>query len=129
MGKFLTDLVVKQSVKDDGENVAEGRGFWTLVQPLIYVADSGHKFTVPVGFKTDFASIPRIPLVFEALGDRANLAACLHDFLYTPPHAGVARETADGLLREAALAQGVSKWVADALYAGVQAFGQSHWGE
>jgi hypothetical protein len=131
VGKFLSDLVVKQSAKDDSENVDQGRGDWSVVEPLIYVADSGVTYTVPIGFVTDFASVPRIPLIFDAFGDRANLAATLHDYLYTKgpngSHPVPDRETADGLLREAAIAQGVSTVVADVLYAGVRAGGESHW--
>jgi hypothetical protein len=131
MGKFQTDLLVRQSAQMDGQGVDSGRGDWSIAEPLVYLADSGITYTVPVGFKTDFASVPRIPLIFDALGDRANLAAALHDWLYSVgpdgKHPVPDRETADKLLREAAIAQGVSTWVADALYEGVRIGGGSHW--
>ncbi len=130
MGKFLTPLIVQQ-VEDNSE---EGRGSWQLVSPLDYLADSGVRYVVPPGFITDFASVPRIPLIFDAFGDRANLAATLHDWLYcvdpvTKKHPVPDRETADALLREAAIAQGVPHWVAEALYQGVRVGGESHWAE
>lgn len=132
MGQFLTDLVVKQSAKDDSDDVDQGRGVWTLVEPLRYSANSGQIFEVPAGFKTDFASVPRILLIFDAFGDRANLAATLHDWLYaknptTGEHPVPSRDVADSLIREAALAQGCDQVVADVLYAGVRAGGASHW--
>lgn len=131
MGKFLSRLAVYEEAKDDTENVASGRGTWTLLEPLVYQADSGVTYTVPAGFQTDFASVPRIPIAFIAFGDRANLAATLHDWLYSKDkdgkHPVPDRETADKLLREASLAQGVALWVADGLYEGVRIGGQSHW--
>lgn len=124
MGKFLTKL--------DAENVTdvgnEGRGSWSILSPLKYQADSGVVYTVPIGFVTDFASVPRIPIIFDLVGDRGNEAATLHDWLYSKPHAVPDRETADKLLKEAALAQGCPAWVAWALYFGVRLGGASHWG-
>lgn len=110
----------------------EGRGTWKLIAPLEYKADSGTVYSVPIGFVTDFASVPRLPFIFVAFGDRANSAATLHDWLYcrdpiTKNHPVADRETADLLLKEAALAQGVSTEVAEALYLGVRAGGSGHW--
>lgn len=33
-------------------------------------------------FETDFASVPRVPFIYEAWGDRAHREAVLHDYLY-----------------------------------------------
>ena len=38
--------------------------------------------TVPTGFFTDFASVPRMPFVFLLFGDVAHEAAVIHDYLY-----------------------------------------------
>jgi Protein of unknown function (DUF1353) len=129
---FLTPLTVQQKPEDDSQDVASGRGVWTLVAPLEYQSEAGPIYSVPIGFKTDFASVPRVPVIFDAFGDRANLAATLHDWLYTKdPATGLHpvkdRETADLLLKEAALAQGCSMVTAEALYLGVRAGGESHW--
>ena len=132
MGKFLTPLTVQQKPEDDSEDIESGRGMWTLVAPLEYQADSGVVYSVPIGFRTDFASVPRLPIVFMAMGDRANLAATVHDYLYSiDPETGIHpckdRETADLLLKEMALAQGCSIEVAEALYLGVRIGGALHW--
>jgi hypothetical protein len=37
---------------------------------------------VPMGFVTDFASVPRLPGAYLLFGGRANKSAVLHDFLY-----------------------------------------------
>jgi Protein of unknown function (DUF1353) len=128
---FLTPLTVQQKPEDDSQDVASGRGVWTLVAPLEYQSEAGPIYSVPIGFKTDFASVPRIPFIFEAFGDKANLSSTLHDFLYSkqsdnlnPP---IDRQQADSLLREATIAQGCSEAVAEALYLGVRAGGESHW--
>lgn len=123
MGKFLSKLDVEQ-VTDVGES---GRGRWELMNPLYYLADSGTTYTVPAGFVTDFASVPRVPIAFWLMGDRANEAATLHDYLYSKPHPVPDRKTADLLLKEASLSQGCPSWVAWALYLGVRIGGASHW--
>ena len=129
MGKFLTKLDVEQ-VEDTGE---EGRGTWKVLSPLQYQADSGVIYCVPEGFITDFATVPRIPFVFDTLGDRGNLAATLHDWLYTPGPVTklcpiATRLMADSLLREALVAQGCSKFTALLFFIGVRVSGASHWG-
>lgn len=123
MGKFLSKLDVEQ-VEDTS---AEGRGTWRLLAPLIYEANSGVTYTVPAGFVTDFSSVPRIPVVFDLMGDRANYAGTLHDWAYSKDSTIPTRLMADGLIKEAALAQGCPSWVAWALYFGVRIGGQSHW--
>ena len=36
----------------------------------------------PLWFETDLASVPRIPIFYEAWGNRAHREAVLHDYLY-----------------------------------------------
>ena len=128
MSQFLTKLDVEQ-VEDVNE---EGRGTWKLLSPLVYQSDSLETtLTVPAGFITDFASVPRIPFAFWFLADRANEAATLHDWLYTTDssltHPVTNRSMADAILKEACLAQGCPSWVAFCLWAGVRIGGGSHW--
>lgn len=115
MSKFLTSLEVREL--DDAR--------WVLTLPLIYQSDlASAAFTVPAGFTTDFASVPRIPLIFEAVGDIAHTAAALHDWLYTAQP--VTRAMADAMFREAAVTSGVSAWRAWVMWAGVRIGGGSH---
>lgn len=128
MSQFLTKLDVEQ-VEDVSD---EGRGTWKLLSPLGYQSDLlGVILTVPIGFVTDFASVPRVPIAFWFFADRGNSAATLHDWLYTTDssltHPVKDRETADAILKEAAMAQGCPSWVAYALWAGVRIGGESHW--
>jgi len=73
MSKFLTELNTK--LKDDDS-------VWVLFSPLIYESNLLGKIEVPAGFETDFASVPRVPFIFELFGDRAHREAVLHDYLY-----------------------------------------------
>jgi hypothetical protein len=120
---FKTPLVVQEL--DETSN--SGRGLWKLVEPLVYhSALTNEVYTVPAGFKTDFASVPRLPVLWLALGDTAREAGTLHDWLYTAPHP-TDRATADALLREAAISTGWGAIRAQALCIGVRTFGAAFW--
>lgn len=57
---------------------------WRLNSDLVfYSAKFSLLITVPKGFVTDFASVPRVPIVFTLTGDTAHRAATIHDFLYS----------------------------------------------
>lgn len=122
MSKFLTPLKVQLV---DGA-AAQGRGTWQLLEDLVYQSDAaGATFSAPAGFITDFESVPRIPGVFELLGDLYSQPAAMHDWLYCSHPCD--RETADKVLREAILATGGSSLHAALIFQGVRAFGESHW--
>lgn len=128
MSKFLSGLRVEQ-VNDTAD---DGRGLWRLIAPLIYESDlTNDEYTVPVGFKSDFASVPRVPIAFLLCGNTASRPAALHDYLYAKrpdgTHPVPDRATADALLQEAALIDGVPSWRVWMLWAGVRLGGASHW--
>lgn len=119
-GKFIGDLVVK--LIEDNQS-----GLWELQAPLaFYSAVLDRTFTAPVGFRTDFCSVPRVPVAFALLGDRARRAGTLHDLAYTTHE--VDRESADKLLREMLLLDGVDEYEAQVFYLAVRLGGGSHWG-
>lgn len=121
MSQFISSLTV--TLVD--ELAADGRGIWMVSIPFCYQSDILNKIVnVPIGFTTDFASVPRIPGVFDAFGDRAHKAAVIHDYLYHH-HEICDKDTADKVLKEAMLVSGIDPDVADAFYLGVQAFGSS----
>jgi hypothetical protein len=67
---------VKVSPFADGEN-------WFLVEDLDYeVRDTGKIVTVPAGFVTDFASIPRPFWSILPTWGKYGPPAVVHDFLY-----------------------------------------------
>ena len=101
-----------------------GRRNWVVAQDLVYVAELPGlelHICVPVGFKTDLASIPR-PLWFIVPPDGSYTpAAVVHDYLY---RTGLTdRATADRIFIEAMKHCGTWKVVRGAIYATVRAFG------
>lgn len=78
---------------------------WVLLEPLEYKGKI-ESFTVPKGFKTDFATVP---VVFTWLVPRYGLytkAAILHDYLYDTKV--VNKADADGIFRRVMRELGVS---------------------
>lgn len=119
MSRFLSPCVLEiAGDQDDGK--------WILMAPLIYQSDvAARTVTVPAGFQTDLASVPRLPLVYLLAGDCARMAAVVHDFLYAS-HL-VDRKMADAVLREASAVTGVPWWRRNLMWAGVRLGGGSHW--
>lgn len=100
----------------------ENESFWILNQPLFY--ESAHLnavIRVPTGFKTDFASVPRIPFIFSFFGDRAHHEAVIHDYLYRIDSVPVAsRKDADRVFLEAMTVRGKPKRIRWPMYLGVR---------
>lgn len=99
----------------------ERLGVWDLHTELRYISGIIGEVSVPVGFKTDFASVPRVPIVFDIMGNRAHAAATIHDYLYAT--GAVSRKTADRVFKEACMASGISKTRSWLMYAAVRMFG------
>lgn len=79
------------------------------------------------GFKTDFASIPK--LFWNILPKDSRYireASVVHDWLYTYTTI-YTRQEADTILREAMIELGASKLLAYIVYWSVRLFGGSHW--
>lgn len=72
---------------------------WILLEPFRYQTAAGETITVPAGFTTDFASIPR-PLwgIYPPAGPWAG-AAVVHDYLYI--QGDRTRKSCDALFLEA----------------------------
>ncbi|MGS2810132.1 DUF1353 domain-containing protein [Nocardia sp. MW-W600-9] len=70
--------------------------FWRLVEPLTYQG-AVQTFTVPAGFRTDFASVPRALVWLIPRYGAYTRAAILHDYLCRTEMVG--RADADGIFR------------------------------
>jgi hypothetical protein len=115
MSRFLTPLRAEKSGQ-----------FWTILQPLIYESDLLQKvIVVPEGVVTDFASVPRLPLMFLLTAESAHEAAVIHDYLYSKQD--VPRSLADAVFREAMGASGEPGWRSWLMWAGVRAGGWLAW--
>ena len=119
MSQFLNAL--------DTQEVSD-KLFEVIDHPFQYQSDEAKMvITVPIGFQTDFASVPRFPLIYALLGDTAHEPAVIHDWLYYS--AIVNREIADNVLYEAMTVFGVEDWRRDMIYEGVRAGGWYAWDE
>lgn len=82
-------------------------------------------YTVPAGFKTNFASVPRLLQIFFKKKDVYSAASVLHDYLYTAKI--VSKEDADMMLKEGMLVLGSSKVSAYLFWLAVHLFGKAAW--
>jgi len=115
--KFLSTLKIES--REDSENI------WVLTAPLIYQSKVLDKIIeVPVLFQTDLASVPRIPFIFEAWGNRAHYEAVLHDFGYRID-SGLAFMEANDLFLEAMMVRGKTTGIRYPMYWGVVIAGYS----
>ena len=83
-------------------------------------------FTVPVGFYTDFESMPRwVPMLYALLGDIAHQPAVVHDWLY---YAAITdRKMADDVLYEAMELIGVPNYKRHMIWFGLRIGGWAAW--
>jgi hypothetical protein len=89
---FTGPVVVQEVDRGDGSR-------WQLIEPLTYQGRD-EPFVVPVGFETDFASVPRAFTWLIPRYGRYTKAAILHDFLSKRAEAGeFAWVDADGIFR------------------------------
>lgn len=65
---------------------------------------------MPAGFKTDFASVPRLPFIYGLAGDCAHASAVIHDYLHRGFMRHVTHAEAASVFREAMKAEGVPAW-------------------
>ena len=100
----------------------DGRQLWIVFHhPFVYWSEVAKKLiVVPVGFITDFASIPQYLL--SVFGDVAHRASLPHDFEYSGKGT-LTREMADKVLLEACLLSGIPAWKANLIYGGVRVGG------
>ena len=110
MSKFLSAL--------DGRSVDDK--LWLLLSPLHYESDILGPIKVPLGFMTDFASVPRVPIAYMLFGDRAHRESVIHDYLYrtdSVPQATYSQ--ANDVFLEAMRVRGKGYFVRYAMYWGV----------
>lgn len=102
---------------------------WMLDADLIYHSDLVGKITVPAGYCTDFASVPRLPVVYLWTGGRAVLPSIIHDHCYDCRTHEMSRRTADRVFLEAMKSRRDPKFAATrwAMYAGVRMGGWAAW--
>ncbi len=119
MSRFTKALIVSP--------LADGKT-WVLIEPFAYdVGELGSGDTIEVskGFKTDFASIPRVFWIALPKWGKYGNAAVIHDWLYATQQRS--REEADRILLEAMKVLAVPKWQRFPIYKAVCYFGWFAW--
>jgi hypothetical protein len=98
---------------------------WRLVEDFGYESRSGRVFTVPAGFLTDFASVPRLFWPILPLSDAVyDKAAVIHDYaVRNRRELGISLLECHQVFREALLCAGTGRWKARVMYGAVVAFG------
>lgn len=99
-----------------------GRASWITLQRLRYYSPMMRaRYEVPQNFVTDFASVPRLPLMYWLTGDTAHASAVLHDYLTR--YALLSWADCARVFREAMKAEGVPAWRRNSMYWAVRAAG------
>ena len=121
MSTFTTPLIVEY---------VDGR-FWKLVQEFDFASEVLERIVrCPVGFVTDFASVPRVLWDILPPTGKYGKAAVVHDMLYQHPTyitPAVTRYLADCTLLEGMLALGVSVETRLAIFEAVRLGGFVPW--
>lgn len=106
---------------------------WVVFEPITYYTEKyGETITVPKGFITDLASVPRV-IWWLIPNDGRHIieGSVVHDWLYANageiPGWKYSRTQANFVLREAMREQGASRWERFVVWAALQAFGFISW--
>ena len=101
---------------------------WRLEKPLEYhmgVENSEWVISIPAGFVTDFASVPRILWPLISPWGNHGICAILHDYLYR--YGVFDRVVCDALFLEAMRVSGVGAFKRRVIYASVRVWGRYAW--
>ena len=135
MTAFPLPLVLRAFAPEEVASAETDRQLYQLREEFRFVSAEFGEIVVPIGFITDFASIPRAALWYVDDDDPVILfASVIHDYLYTRrgdlglgTRVTFTREDADRVLREAMLLCGARRAQAWVVYSAVRLGGGSHW--
>lgn len=132
MGRIHGVLRMEEVLDEQGRTVTRGgRAVYRLLEPLAWhrhPEDALPLLTVPAGFQTDLASIPRLFRGFIPSAGPYQRAAVLHDYVYATRPEGWTRKEADQLFLDAMEAAGVNWITRHTMHAAVRAGGWKGWG-
>jgi hypothetical protein len=139
--RFHDKLYLVLLERTDAQSIRSGRSLWALQRPLAYEAGPARDLiTVPAGFVTDLASIPRLVWTFYPPDGPWVKAAIVHDFLYYTRGDGLwgkvrglartkpySRAESDSIFAEAMQDRGVRPWGRFVLWIAVRLGGWLGW--
>ena len=125
MNSFKTDLIVVP--------LADGKR-WRLHEGFTYRGKLDGDIImvrVPMGFVTDFASVPKVFQNIIPAWGKYGKASVVHDYLYKDlnAHSVFDRKAADRIFLQAMLVSGTKPWKAKVMYWAVRLFGSFAWKE
>ena len=125
MSNFTKEIIV--ALIPGGRKVRLVESFSYYVGKTDYLTDHGIVITVPVGFVSDGASIPRFawPIIGSPLTGKYRAAAIIHDYCYFMQM--FSREISDMIFLNAMKVLKVSKWKRYIIYWAVRMFGKWAW--
>lgn len=144
MSRFAGKLVLVLLDNRDAPSIRAGRSLWALRDDLTYQTggDATELVTVPAGFVTDLASVPRVVWSFYPPDGPWVKAAIIHDFLYDTEGSGVwykrqgisrgrsySRAESDAILKEGMADRGIGRWEQLVIWAAVRIGGKGGWGK
>lgn len=131
---FETDIQVSRPAGSSSE--------WELVSDLVYVGEVD-TFIIPAGFRTDFASVPRLLRFLIPKNGSHDAAAIAHDFFYRRKpsvrkfpggssgslyhYGNISRLDSDRLFRRMMRELGVNVIRRNVMYYSVRVFGILSW--
>ncbi len=123
MSEFTSALVVSP--------LGDGRK-WAIYKEFSYhvgeLDSGGEVIVVPVGFRTDFASVPWLFTLVVPRWGKYGKAAVVHDYLYSQETGTQrSRRRADEIFREAMQVLDVAGWKRFLMFWAVRAFGWRTW--
>ena len=99
-----------------------------IIQKNWFVRVGRFVITVPKGFESDGASVPKVLWSFIAPFGNHLKAAIVHDFLYSKKNdTGINKTLADRIFMKLMEQCGVSRWKMYSMGGAVKLFGKSHW--
>ena len=105
-----------------------GVDVWRVGEPVSFYSELlAAWIDVPVGFETDFASIPRFLHRLLPKNGEYDAPAIVHDWLYS--HGIYHKDTADKIFLEALTSINVAPWKRRAMYRAVAMFGGKAWND
>ncbi|MDB5429352.1 MAG: hypothetical protein JWP35_468 [Caulobacter sp.] len=144
MSRFAGKLVLVLLDNRDAPSIRAGRSLWALRDDLAYQTgdDPSDVITVPAGFVTDLASIPRAVWSFYPPDGPWVKAAIIHDFLYDTEGSGhwhkrrgitraepYSRAESDAILKEGMADRSIGAWEQFVIWAAVRVGGGGGWGK
>ena len=106
-----------------------GHERWEVIRPLQYRIHDGRLIVVPVGYRTDLASVPRLAWrIVPRDHDQARRPAVVHDHIYTDLTHRFTKAEADRIFYDARLEEGMHKPLAWLMYCAVRLGGRGNWG-